>query len=278
MKLTSAELHPANSSNVVVLSFRDPTRQNPYNVKAIVGLDADEIIARYYGGSGNSKRHTLSMPKRTIVIRIGLNPRVGEDETFSSLRDDIYKMIASSRTGMLQLQLLNDGEAIAGISGFVTKVEAGLFNKEQEVQLTLECKDPELRGLTRTEVDVVDLDPALTVIEDTLSTAPHGFIFELSFIDSVASLTIEDPTDSSWSFVVTPVGGFLNGDVLHYSSELNNKHLYVVRSATTIHLADVITPGSVWPILYPGENSLEISSPTDVDWTSIEHYPTYWGV
>ncbi len=47
MRVTSVELHPANSSDICVLSFRDPTHANPYNVKEIIGLDADEIVPRF---------------------------------------------------------------------------------------------------------------------------------------------------------------------------------------------------------------------------------------
>ncbi len=102
---SSVELHPANSSDVCVLSFRDPTHANPYNVKEIIGLDADEIVPRFYGGSGNSKFYNLLLEKREIVIRVELNPKFGEFETFSDLRDKLYRLIASSRTGIIQISV-----------------------------------------------------------------------------------------------------------------------------------------------------------------------------
>lgn len=279
MKITSVELHPANSSDTVVLSFRDPSRANPYLVKAIIGLDADAIIPRYYGVSGNSlkKFYNLSLESRQLAIRMGLNPSFSDNETYSDLRDAIYKIIASSRTGVLDIQFKNGSTVVASISGFVSKLEAPQFNKEQEIQLTLDCKEPMLKAPTATSIATAGLDPASTILTDSVSTAPHGFKFEMNLV-VVASMKITDPTDASWSFEVVPDGGFLVGDVLHFSSELNNKYIYIVRGATTIYLADKISLGSFWPIMFPGANHFAFDNPTMFEWTSISYYNTYWGI
>lgn len=278
MKLTSVELHPHGYSERVTLSFRDPTRQNPYNVKAIIGLDADEIVARYYTGSGGNHFYDLTLEKRDIIVRIALNPRWDQDESYSSLRDFLYKLVASSRTGLIHVHFLDGETMVAGISGFITKVEAPHFNKEAEVQITVSCDDPMLRAMSPVSVDVGSLDPADTNIQDDISTAPHGFKFEMLFDSAVDSFNIHDPSEPNWQFEVTPVGGFLQNDILHFSSEYNNRYIYVVRGGTPIHLADVITTGSVWPILFPGENPLSCDDAEAMTWQTITHYPTYWGV
>lgn len=280
MKVTSVELHPANSSFAAVLSYRDPGRQNPYNVKAIVGLDADELVPRYYGGSGSNAFYELSLEKREPSFQILLNPRFGEDESYSSLRDDLYKMISSSRKGLIEVQFKNGNTVVAVISGFVKKFEGALFEKEPGVLLALKCPDPMLKAPDRTIVDVSGLDPNETVINDPISTAPHGFTFVMTLIEARGEFRIHDPEDDTWSFEIVPAGGFEAGDVLHFSSESKNKELYLVRDAETIHLADVITPGSMWPIIFPGENTFVVDGATvsNMTWNSITHYPTYWGV
>jgi hypothetical protein len=115
-------------------------------------------------------------------------------------------------------------------------------------------------------------------VQDPVSTAPHGFDFTLAFAADKASLVISDPTNPSWSFVVTPAGGFLDGDVLHFSSDPKNKVLYVTRGVDTVYLADVVGSGSMWPILFSGDNHLAFSTPDDLALTAISHYLTYWGV
>lgn len=280
MRITSVELHPAGSAMVAVLSFKDPSRANPYNVKQMTGLDPDAVVPRYYGKANNSEDsfYNLTPLKRDVVMRIELNPQFGADQSYSDLRDDLYRMIASSRTGSVEIQFKNDAMVVAVVSGLVTKLEATHFEKAPEVQLTITAYDSMLKAPAPTIVPVVGLNLADVDILDLASTAPHGFDFTLSFTAAKASLTIADPTNPSWSFVVTPVGGFLNGDVLHFSSDPKTKQLYLVRGGVTIYLADVVAAGSMWPILFPGENHFSFSTVANLALTAISHYQTYWGV
>lgn len=280
MRVTSVEIHPANSANAIELSFRDPRRLNPYNVKAIVGLDADEITQHYYGGSGseNAAYYELSLKKREIVVRIELNPSFLGGESYSDLRDNLYRLISSSRTGMVQLQFKDGDDVVASISGFVSKFESPHFAKTQEVQITIGCENPLLRSPDPIITDVSGLDPALTTVTDSLSTAPHGFTLGLNVLANIMHVIISDPGDSNWMFDVFLTPYFIPGDVIHLSSEYNNKAAYLDRSGTIIQLGNNIMPTSVWPILFPGDNNFELAEPASLEWDYINYYPTYWGV
>jgi hypothetical protein len=218
------------------------------------------------------------LEKRDIVLRIGLNPNFTTDQTFSDLRDALYKMIAASRTGKIQLQFKKQNVVVAAISGFASKFESPNFEKTQEVQLTIKCDDPMLKAINAIDVDIASLDPLLTHIQDDDSTAPHGFTFQMGFIGSVSTLIISDPFNTSWDFRITPVGGFVSGDALYFSSELNDKKLFIIRGALNIPLADVVAPGSIWPIMFPGDNTFAFSNEANLVWNAISYYPTYWGV
>jgi hypothetical protein len=276
MKLTSIEIHPSNSAPPAVLSFRDPGSLNPYNVKAIVGLDSDSIVPQHYG-PGSPNFYNLSLQNRQIVIRVGLNPDFNNNQSYSDLRDDLYKMIAASRFGSIQLQFKNLLEVVAAITGYISKFEAPQFEKTQEVQITIQCSEPMLKALERDYV--AGLDPVQTIIRDDKSTAPHGFTFNMAVNFAIASIEITDPNDTTWRFLVTPIGGFMNGDQLYFSSEYNNKELYIIRGGVdTIHLGDVISADSVWPIIFPGENTFSFTNHEYLRWEEISFYPTYWGV
>ncbi len=82
----------------------------------------------------------------------------------------------------------------------------------------------------------------------------------------------------TWSFIVTPSAGFLVGDKVVCSSELNNKDVYIQRGSSKFLLADKIAPFSVWPIMFPGDNNIAILESSKFSWRSISYYPTYWGV
>ena len=276
MKVTSIEIHPEGSTEVVILSFRDPRRLNPFNVTSIVGLDADEIVPRFYGVSGVKKYYSLSLEKREPVFKIELNPSF-DDQTYSDLRDQLYRSIASSRTGIVTIEFKNGTEVVAILYGFISKLENDLSAKNQSVTLTVNTIEPILKAPVRTSLNILTLDAASAHILDDKSTMPHGFIFEMGFLGPQATLSITPP-DDAWAFNITPVGGFLLGDILHFSSELNNKYLYVRRSGVDIHLADAIGSNAIWPIMFPGDNILEFSNPTNLVWESAAFYPTYWGV
>lgn len=280
MKITSVELHPVGSSEVCVLSFRDPKRQNPYNVKAMLGLDAEELVPRFYGVSGGiwegSKFYNLSLRSREIVAKIELNPNFGVNISYSSLRDQLYRIISSSRTGMIEIQFKDGLTIVAVLFGFVTKMEAPHATKVPEVTITVKCDDPMLRSPTSTIVSVVGRNAASTIINDPYSNAPHGFAFEMSVLATLNAYIIQqNPSD----FSLTPFGGFLAGDLIQISSEYNNKYARMVRGGVITNLEDSIYPNSQWPLLFPGDNTFTITNfPATLAWTAISYYPTYWGV
>jgi hypothetical protein len=284
MKLTSIEIHPDGSSDVLLLSFRDPSGLNPYNVKDIKGLDADEIIPQYLGSPGGSPSYHLLQDKRVIVLKMGLNPNFSAAQTFSDIRDDVYKMIASSRKGKVQLQFKDNNAVVAAINGYIGKFESERFAVQQEVQLTIFCDTTMLTALDEVMVDVTDLNEANTFIMDDLSTAPHGFTFALNVIMDTPSIQIFNP-DDVWRFEVVPTAGFEVGDVLYFSNE-EEKQLFIIRPVagdppppgTLIQLAESITPGSAWPMMFPGTNHFKFVEYSSVAWKAISYHPTYWGV
>lgn len=281
MKLTSVEIHAPNSSMVIYLSFRDPTLTNAYNIKTIVGLDADELVSQYYSTATNSltKFNNVTLLKRDIVLRIGLNPRYDQTESYSALRDSIYKMLASSRTGRIQIYFMNGTNIIATLSGFVSKLETSLFEQAQEVQITVKCDDPMLKSPTPISIPITGIPLTNFSIPDNVSTAPHGFKFEIELISSLAVvLTMSDPTDPSWFFTMTPGWGWLAGDVISFSSEYNNKYAWLIRSGTVSQLGEYLIKGSVWPILFPGNNTFSFTNPASLKWRSLSYSYNYWGI
>lgn len=281
MKLTSVEIHAPNTSTVINLSFRDPTLTNPYNIKGIVGLDADELVSQFYSTATNSltKFNNISLLKRNIVLRIGLNPRYDQIESYSSLRDAVYKMLASSRTGRIQLYFMNKTDTIATLSGFVSKIETTLFEQVQEIQITVKCDDPMLKSPSPVSIDITGMPLTNFVVQDNVSTAPHGFKYEIELLANLASvLTMSDPTNPSWFFTMTPGWGWLSGDVISFSSEYNNRYAWLIRSGIVYQLGEYLIKGSVWPILFPGSNTFTFTNPTSLKWRSMSHSYNYWGV
>jgi hypothetical protein len=182
--------------------------------------------------------------------------------------------------GRVFLHFRSGATTVAKIEGFITKFEASYFTETPEVQLTVRCDDPMFRAINPVDYSQNEFPTSNPVIiPDSISTAPHGFTMAVTFTSATPSFTIQDdPTNPEWHFTVTPNGGFLVGDELYISSEFSNKELYLVRGGNTVQLMDVITPDSMWPILFPGATTFHFVNLAQITWNFLEYYPAYWGV
>lgn len=282
MKITSIGLL---SDDVEAVSFdlRNVQSHSPYMIRSIVGLDAEDLIPKFYGFNidGDKKFYDFKMKPRLIVMRVVVNPRYKLGETVSDVRDRLYKTISSSRSGEVTLEFRGGGSTIAKINGYIIKFEVSYFSDVPELQITVKCNDPIFRGVAPVLMESTDfVDGSETVlVPDGLSTAPHGMEFQVLLTNAQASFTIQDKaSDPEWEFKVIPDGGFAIGDSLNFSSEFGNKYLYIVRSGVTTHVFDKVTPTSVWPTLFPGTNSFHFVDADFFDWVFLRFSPAYWGV
>ncbi len=87
MRVTSISML-SNDKEAISFDLRNVASQSPYMVKTIIGLDADELIPRFYGFSknGTKKFYDFKLKPRDIVMRIVMNPRFNLDESTSYIR------------------------------------------------------------------------------------------------------------------------------------------------------------------------------------------------
>lgn len=282
MRVTNVGLYAANNVEAInfSLSKSDPSAQ--YMVRTMIGLDAEDLVPKFYGfGLVNKpKFYDFGMKPRDIVIRIVLNPRFNLDESYSDVRDDLYRIISATRTGLITLHFNSGGTTVAKISGFITKFEVPHFAPLPEVQITVRCDDPIFRAINPVIYDPTELKTTNPIIiADSLSTAPHGFTMKVTFKATSPQFSVQDlASNPEWKFVVIPNDGFASGDVLYFSSDLANKYLYMVRASVTTHLVDRIQPGSIWPVIFPGANTFYFPEIANFNWNDITYYAAYWGV
>lgn len=303
MRVTSVDLY-SNDSEFISFKLRDAAPNDPYLIKAMIGLDADEIVHTFYGfGASSMERfYNFSLTKREIVMRIVMNPRYILNETPSNIRDELYRMISSNRSGAIDVIFNSGGASIAKATAYITKFEVPHFSNVAEVQITLMCEDPLFHGVNPVVLpqypDLTDIgggplgaNVASNPLEvvDARSTAPHGFVLNVGFGESHDTFTLQEKQNNpDWTFKVDPgtiasQDGFVDGDTLHISSVAADKYVKLVRGGTTYDILDKVELDSVWPVLFPGQNEFfcpELFASTDkfIYWTSLEYYPAYWGV
>jgi len=277
----------SNNEEIVEFDFQDHSQKVPYTMRAMIGLDAEEIVPRFYGRGTTTKTRYYSptIGSREIVIRIVLKPQNGVLETYSSLRDKLYKTISSARDGQVEIRFMSDLYEMASIKGFITKFEAPVFSQVPEVQLTIFCEDGIFKSIKSIKVRAAGLSKTKMIITDTTSTSPHGMTFELKFLTKTPYFSIQDVSVvPEWKFKLIPgtIGGLVDfqvNDRLFFSNEGNEKSVFILRGSTQYYLADKIETGSVWPIIFPGENQYTIDYSTgNFSWTAFSYYATYWGI
>jgi hypothetical protein len=216
--------------------------------------------------------------KRTLVFKFRLNPRWDLSDSYSSLRDHLYKMISSTRDGRVTVNLKLGSEVIAEVVGSVSKFENDLFSTNQEVTLTIDCPSAIFSSPESVVVDTESAEPGLIQITDSVSTAPHGlYLRGMCVGESFPYFAIIDG-DYTWMFwlSLSSIGGFIEGDIITISNVDVDKVITIERAGLVYNTAQVLLPNSVWPIIFPGDNTF-IHSGT-IDWDVISYKQSYWGV
>ncbi len=280
MKLTSVVLHSLDDLEDAELTLPGTPSQDRFVVRQILGLDAEELIPKFYARglvSGNSY-FEYAMKPRQIVIRVVLNPLYAINESVSDIRDELYRFISSNRPGAVQLQFKSGISIVSVINGLITKFEVGYFSKLPELQITVYCPDAMFRSMTPINYAPADLPTVNPVqLADSASTAPHGLSFRIEFTVDTPTFTIQDaPSDPDWKFEISPTGGFDIGDELFVSSEFGQKSVYV-DSFAPIYMLDKIDDASVWPVIFPGNNIFYFLPIANFDWIELSYYSAYWG-
>lgn len=266
----------SNDLEVVRFNMVRPDPSNPYTIKALTGLDAEELIAQYYatGLTSGKSFNELRMKPREISARIDLKPNYRLSQHPADLRGVLLKAIASSRTGQIQLRFFEGGICWGAISGFITKFEAPVTVRDTEVQFTMKCEDPIIRSLTPTSQNNLDtFSTTGDTIIDPISTSPHGFKLKITFTATTSEFKIR-AVDSDWFFRIDQ--SFDSGDILYFSSEYGDKYLYVDTGSIT-GLMDRLDPNSIWPMLFPGENAFIFES-AGFTWEELYWTETHWGI
>lgn len=280
MRLTSVVLRSSGYDDVE-LSLR-PESRDRYVIRTIIGIDADELIPKFYGyGEQTSAKHyEQTMKPRNIIMRVETRPQYQINENVSDIRDRIYRLISANRSGIIQVMFKAGATTVSAINGRIIKLEVPYFSKVPELQITVKCDDPMFRSIHPIDYRPIDLPSSNPVIlPDSASTAPHGLSFKIKFTAATSSFVIKDhPTDPEWSFTVTPPVSFAIDDEIHFSSEYSEKLVYLHNLTDPHHLMDMIQAGSTWPLIFPGNNELYFDPIANFDWLELSYNSAYWGV
>lgn len=282
MKINNVVLSTVTDGfDLIKFAFLDTNLKVPYVVKGIAGLDAIDIVANFDGfGEGSTAYFDLVLPKRTVILSLGLNPVFRNARTYSDLRDELYRLVGSDRTGKVLIHFCLDDDKLATVKGAVAKIETAQFDQTQEAKITLVCDDGILRSTTVNEVDVSSFGRTFFV-RDYISTAPHGFYMEVRMKEASNSFTLKE-TYSVFSIhkvsLEPNVLGFKENDVLKISTDRNDRWVKLLSAGKEISITEYVEGfrGARWPVLYPGRNRFELISNAEL--VKLEFKEAFWGI
>jgi len=237
---------------------------------------------------------------REPVFLIGLQPAWESGQTSEQLRTELYGLLTPRHRSMIRIEIMDGNTVKAYAEGQVKQMEAGIFSKDPEVQVTFQCLGPTKSHLLAPTQIHVTPDPPATPGDfftiNNVGDAPSGFKISMQFTSAVAYDSVTDVggvliTDSQLAGVLTSTNqddgewmrvkrAFTVGERLIIDTRKGQRNVWSVpagSSAQTSRLND-LDKDSVWMNLHSGIN--DIYSDRAFVWyeNGFSYTPAYWGI
>lgn len=257
---------------------------DPVQVRDIQGLGpvGASIVSTPFATGRGEQYQGSSSGKRNIVLSLGLNPD-WVDQTIASLRKLLYSYLLPEH--WCKLRFYSDHLPTVDIEGYVETCEPNIFSQDPEFQVSIICPKP----------DFIDIDPIVLTGDVDDGTTEYliqydgqletGFEFRIDRTIANASytgpvtITITNPGESPQILEIDPVtidtAKYLKVITRAQAKRISN--VAIVDGAITNILQKMVS-GSVWPVLKPGENLLQVAAnENDQAWT-IAYFNRYAGL
>lgn len=215
-----------------------------------------------YGSVDGESFVGAHVPKRNIVITVGLNPD-WNNWSMEALRRLLYMYFMPKQSVRLVFDSTDEMPAVQ-IDGYTESVEPTIFSKDVELQISVVCPDPYFIAVEPTVV--------IANVGSPYRNIKYNGTIETGYTVKVMQIK---PPDATFISIHTgnPVTSYLRvpatiSATKYYmmSSLTGQKYAQNVELNTGIitNLLSKITSGSTWPILKPGDNAIQILSEVPV--------------
>jgi hypothetical protein len=210
--------------------------------------------------------------KRNIVLTLGFNAGVSADSP-SALREILYQWFMPENN--VELRFVTDERPLVFIYGLVESFEPNIFSQDPEMQISILCPNPDfiavdgttIEGVTGSGATTIDYAGSISSGFDLHITSPSGAVEgQVKITNEIGGysgiLTLNDvtlETEAALGVNTQPVG---------FDPEVVLRHVRMeYTDGTLANLLNKMDPSSDWPLIFPGPNTFNIYSPTDVAWT-----------
>ncbi len=206
------------------------------------------IYTAEMASKNGSLYNTSRVNNRNIILHIWPAGRNTE-----AARLELYKVFKVSKFVRLHIQTpARDCTA----EGYIEDMPSDFDQPAQEMPISIICPDPFLIATTATEKTLNTAGTAETI--NNTGDFESGAVFEITATGAVEGLTISNATTGeSFGIAVTLAAG----DKVTLNTKQGEKALYLTRSGQApVNALNLMTDGSAWPILQPGNNSVAFTA------------------
>lgn len=247
------------------------------NIDGLGPVKADVNTAPF--GSVDGESFTgAHVPKRNIVITLGLNPDWA-NWSMEELRRLLYRYFIPKNPVRLIFRSDDDLPDVQ-IEGYTESVEPSIFAKDVEIQVSIICPDPYFVAVNPTIVTGNVGAPVKTITYN--GSIETGYFIKVTQIvqpdATFISVRMGDPYTASFRLpcAITPT------KYLQINSIPGNKYVRNVELNTGVvtNLLNNVYSGSTWPVLKPGDNKLQIlcDIPSTVAAYELTYYEKFGGL
>jgi hypothetical protein len=247
------------------------TIANKYIIKSIDGLGPPDInvVLGDLAGDGSVYQNRRA-PSRNPVIVMGLNPDYSSNETVDDLRDALYLALLEPGDDPIATIVLHDSaKPDRSISGYVESLDPAHFSKDPEVQISILCPSPFLKGADASVTPSV----ADTIEVSNLGSAPCGFFMDVTFTADTSGFQIKRDAD----VLLDLDYDFLSGDELQVNTIPGQRVIRRSRAGTWLNIIDTAQNLDKWPRFKPVADTLTLST-SALTWNALTYTPQWWGV
>lgn len=264
--------------------------ESPFVLKGADGLSAPDVEVFYEDtaeeGAIRGRRRAVN---RQVVVRLGLQAAWNVGQTPDELREIVYGLLTTKFDQQVVLQIVQNGSVIAQVKGDVSRVEAPIFAKDVEVQITLECESPYFTrpsGLYQTPART--LSGSQTILDlVNLGSAPVGFYLAMTLQEApTGDVIFSDDAGSDGQFINLGQNWF-SGDSIILDTRAKYRGIWKVPAGSAGITSEYrkswlndLKGDSSWMRLHAGTNRIRVNL-TQFNWFALGaywHIPAYWGV
>ena len=217
---------------------------------------------------------------REIVLTIGMNPWIGDNGTFASIRSELYSVLSGNHDRSVIFGFAKEGIAydVATVQGSVSMMEVDMSTADPLVQITIQCGSSFFQSAFIEDYTVADYTLTSSTYKtygleyDNTGRAPMGVYVYYKPLTAFTNGTVKLYNGPN---VLTLTGiSMSTSDYLTMNSNVGQKRVEL-NGVSAMHR---VSAGSRWPLLASTSSNLYLQSPVVA--SSINTYitPLYWGV